>query len=144
MATAILATTQAEWERFSSAAVADQPVLVVHDDPDARAVIRYLLELEGMEVETAGNGYQALARALYRRPALVLLDLDIPFFSGEAIARELRATYGYQLPIILVSGNDDLAQTARRIGAAGYVTKPLSRAKVVGAVQRVLTRALVA
>ncbi|MGH2460996.1 MAG: response regulator transcription factor, partial [Chloroflexota bacterium] len=105
MSGTMLATRPANAERDSRAAAATRTVLVVDDDSGVRDLLRFILEEEGLVVETAENGYQGLARALYRRPSLVMLDLNIAFLSGEVVARELRSTYGDSLPIVLVSGN---------------------------------------
>lgn len=114
---------------------ARRSALVVDDDPNVRTLLRLMLEVEGLQVETAENGFQAMARALHHPPSLVLLDLDIPILGGETIARELRATYGEAITIILISGNLDVAEVAQRVGADAYVPKPFSRAAVLAALR---------
>lgn len=114
---------------------ARRSALVVDDDPNVRTLLRLMLEVEGLQVETAENGFQAMARALHHLPSLVLLDLDIPILGGETIARELRATYGEAITIILISGNLDVAEVAQRVRADAYVPKPFSRAAVLAALR---------
>ncbi len=125
-------------EREPRSGAGNRTALIVDDDAGVRDLLRFILEGEGLVVETAENGYQGLARALYRRPSLVLLDLNIAYLSGEIVARELRATYGESLPIILVSGNGDVEEVADRIGADAYLAKPFSWNGVLGAVRRAL------
>lgn len=141
MSATVLATRPADVERDSRAAAASRTVLVVDDDPGVRDLLRFILEGEGLVVETAENGYQGLARALYRRPSLVMLDLNVAFLSGEVVARELRATYGDSLPIVLVSGNAEVEEVAQRVGADGYLAKPFSWNGVLGVLRRSLAPA---
>lgn len=140
MGATMLATRPLEWERRSPAVVADQPVLVVDEDPGVRDLVRFILEAEGMTVETAENGYQGLARGLYRRPSLVILDLGVAFIGAEVIVQELRATYGDALPVILMSHDANVREVAHRIGADDCLAKPFSWNGVLGAVKSTLVR----
>ena len=62
------------------------PILVVEDDPRMCRLIRCVLELAGFAVETAADGWHALALADHRRPAAVVLDLTLPRLEGEDVA----------------------------------------------------------
>ena len=62
-------------------------VLVVDDELDNRVMMRYFLESWGYEVELAVNGEEALRKVAARRPALVLLDLDL-------LRAELKTVHG--------------------------------------------------
>jgi two-component system response regulator MprA len=89
-----------------------------------RQMIRWALEEEGFAVETAADGEQALERAASRQPALVVLDLLLPFRSGEAVSDWLRATYGGQCPILVITADGRPAEKAQRVRAFAYLTKP--------------------
>ncbi|MBX6770207.1 MAG: response regulator [Chloroflexi bacterium] len=114
--------------------------LVVDDDPSIRTLVRYILEAEGIDVETARNGLEALVKIAHRRPSIVLLDLDMPGCNGEIVAHELRTRYGAELPLVVVSGNLEADEIAERLGVDQYVAKPFSRATILRAVQRALSR----
>ena len=114
----------------------DGPVLVVEDDPDVRELIQLILEEEGLAVETATNGREALDRIVLRRPALVTLDLNLPLVNGEEVAVAVRAAYGNTVPIILISGDDRIAEKARTLGTAGYLCKPFDVDDLITAVRR--------
>ncbi len=73
-------------------------ILVVDDDPDLRETIQWCLEDEGLTVETAADGPQAIERATQSRPALILLDMGLPILSGEEAADQIRAAYGGDPP----------------------------------------------
>jgi len=114
----------------------DGPVLIVEDDPDVRELIHLILEEEGLVVETAADGREALDRIVRRRPALVTLDLNLPLVNGEEVAVAVRATYGNTVPIILISGDDQIAEKAQTLGTAGYLCKPFDIDDLITAVRR--------
>src|SRR5439155_17458608 len=87
-----------------SSAGGDRPrVLVVDDDPLVQRSVRWILEDEGLAVECASDGREAMSLAKRRRPALVLLDMSLPTSTGEQVAAELRALYGVGVPIIVIT-----------------------------------------
>jgi DNA-binding response OmpR family regulator len=106
----------------------------VDDDPDLLRMVRQLLEEEGLTVETAADGEQALERAGYRRPALVVLDLLLPDLRGEQVAQTLRNHYG-SLPIVLISASGRTQEAAHRLGVFAYFDKPFETDALVAAVR---------
>jgi CheY-like chemotaxis protein len=63
--------------------MSDRPrVLVVDDDPGICGFVAATLQADGHPVDTAVNGREALDRILHHRPALVLLDLQMPVMTG--------------------------------------------------------------
>lgn len=117
-----------------------RPILVVDDDRRVREMIQWALEEEGFVVETAADGDQALEQAAHRQPALVVLDLMLPFRGGEAVSDWLRATYGEECPILVVTADRQPAEKARRIRAFSYLTKPFEVDDLVATVRRGLGR----
>jgi DNA-binding response OmpR family regulator len=116
------------------ASAAKGAVLVVEDDYEIQKMIRWLLEDEGLTVETAGDGEEALRRVLDRRPALVVLDLNLPVHDGEEVAAAVRAAYGEDVPIVVVSSDIDRKERARKIGAVDSLRKPFEINDLVDAV----------
>ena len=106
------------------AATASRSVLVVEDEPAIRELVRWLLEDLGLPVETAADGADALEQGTRRRPALVVLDLNLPGLDGVSVARGLRATWGETLPILVVSAMERIAEHAQQVGAFAYLRKP--------------------
>jgi CheY-like chemotaxis protein len=69
----------------------NRTVLIVDDDSDVRHVLRLVCEVESYEVVgEAGNGLEAIALAMSKRPDIVILDQLMPYIDGEATARVLR------------------------------------------------------
>ena len=114
------------------------PILVVDDDPQLRHVIRLVLEEEGLTVETAADGRQALDQATRRRPRLVILDMGLPLLDGAGLAAELRVIYDDGLPLLVITADGHVAEKARRVGARAYLAKPFELDDFAAAVQQVL------
>jgi CheY-like chemotaxis protein len=110
----------------------DRPILIVEDDDDSRAFLATFLRAEGYSVTTAANGEEALAVALQQHPRLILLDLMMPGMDGFAFrGAQLRSPEVANIPVILISGLDDDAQIARRIGPMAEVPKPINTDKLL-------------
>ena len=110
-------------------------VLVVDDDPAIREEVRDVLVGEGMEVDTAADGLEALAKARERRPRLVLLDMRMPRMDGWRFAQALRES-GLQVPVVVMTAAADARRWAAEIGAVGLVEKPFAMSELIGAVER--------
>jgi CheY-like chemotaxis protein len=78
-------------------------ILVADQDDEERGLIRAVLSLKGFEVLQALNGEQALALAIERQPALLLIDLKLPVMSGIRVIRKLREAGLRHMPIITTS-----------------------------------------
>jgi DNA-binding response OmpR family regulator len=99
-------------------------ILVVEDDPAVRMVIELAVEADGLVVHGEGNGKRALSWLEQNRPAIVLLDLDLPGVNGAEVAAAVRERYGDKLPILVTSGLPNCRQIANKIGATGCLAKP--------------------
>jgi two-component system, chemotaxis family, chemotaxis protein CheY len=111
------------------------PVLVVDDDDAIRDAVRDVLEAEGIAVETATDGADALAKVSERRPRLVLLDMRMPVMDGWGFASALREL-GLDLPVVVMTAAADAKRWAAEIGAIGVVPKPFGIAQLVDAVRQ--------
>ncbi|MGH2455841.1 MAG: response regulator transcription factor [Candidatus Limnocylindria bacterium] len=113
----------------------DHPVLVVDDDPAIRDAVRDLLEQQGIPVETATDGADALAKVEARPPRLVLLDMRMPGMDGWSFARALREA-GINPPVVVMTAAADARRWAAEIGAIGVVPKPFGVMELIRAVER--------
>ena len=101
-------------------------VLIVDDHVDTVELETDLLESAGHRVQTGFNGAEGLkSLAKGRLPDCIVLDVDMPVLSGPAMAHEmlLHDAGGEKIPIVLVSGRDDLAAVAGRMGTPYFLTK---------------------
>jgi DNA-binding response OmpR family regulator len=118
-------------------------VLVVDDAPDVRLITRAVLESEGMTVHEAADGQGALDAVAAQRPAVVLLDIEMPGMNGLEVMARLRRTDA-DLPIILVSGRStqDDRVLGLELGADDYVVKPFCGREMAARVRSVLRRSV--
>jgi len=111
-------------------------VLLVEGDQSIRDGVQMLLEGDGLEVAAADNGRAAVAWAEQERPALVVLDLDLPVIDGVAVGSVLRARFGALLPIVIFSADTRAYAKTRHLGPCGLVRKPFVGDVLVAAVRR--------
>src|SRR5271156_1760559 len=103
-----------------------EPILLVEDKPELRAMLRKALERAGYSVEEAPDGNTAIEKVRSRRYLLVLSDLKLPGNSGLDVLREARRAEP-TLPVILVTayGSVEEAVTAMKEGAFDFIQKPV-------------------
>ncbi len=119
-------------------------ILAVEDDAETRAALSSAIELRGFQPLAVESGELAL-EALERtgvRPALALCDVKLPGMSGVGLLSRLKKR-SPQLPVVMVTGYGSLetAVESLRLGAADYLSKPLSNADIeraLGYAQRTL------
>lgn len=101
-------------------------VLVVDDDPDTRANLRDILEMDGYAVESVGTAAAALARDDLARFGAVILDRRLPDVNAEGVLPRLREL-APDAAVLVVTGYADVqgAIAAFRLGAEDYVLKPI-------------------
>jgi putative two-component system response regulator len=116
-------------------------VLIVDDEPTVRELMLTQLRYLGHDCRGAANPQEALAVAELDRPALALLDIDLPEMSGLALLQRLKAV-DENLQVVMVSGYHDL-ETVRqslRQGAYDYLVKPFELEDLAATVDRALER----
>jgi CheY-like chemotaxis protein len=108
--------------------VADEPILVVDDNPQNLKLIRVLLTGEGYAVRTAADAEEALRLLEGYAPRLILMDLQLPGMDGLELTRRLKAdprrrgVLVVALTAYAMKGDEEKARAA---GCEGYVTKPI-------------------
>src|SRR5688500_20023038 len=113
----------------------DVRVLIVDDEPDIRATVSAMLEIEGYDVAEAANGADALQVFEEQTPDVILLDMRMPVLDGWGFASELRRR-GHRTPIVVMTAARDAARWAGEIAATAFVSKPFGKADLIAAVER--------
>ena len=103
-------------------------ILVVEDNPMNLELVRDILTAQGYEVLEAADGATGVAIARRERPALILMDLQLPQLDGLEATRQIRSDPRLaHIPIVAVTAHamkgDD--EKARAAGCDGFVTKPI-------------------
>ena len=112
---------------------ADAPrVLVVDDDASARTLMRAALHKSGFNVSLASDGSDALQQFATTRFDMVMLDVEMPGMSGYEVCTHIRANVGSSLPVLMVTGMDDVrsVELAYLNGATDFIAKPINWAVI--------------
>ena len=103
-------------------------VLVVEDDLDSVHSMALLIKMMGHEVQFAINGMAAIDIARTFRPDIIILDIGLPDFKGDHIARQLRFEPGLEnTQLIAISGlpEEHLESRALQAGCEEFYRKPI-------------------
>jgi two-component system CheB/CheR fusion protein len=106
-----------------------QKTLIVEDDPDIRASLQTLLELNGFEVYTVGDGPSALDALKRNCPDACLIDIGLPGMDGYEIARHIGRSLPTRRPYLIALtgyGQSDDYKAALQAGFDAHVTKPFN------------------
>ncbi len=116
--------------------VNNSQVVVIEDAPAAADLVaRYLQDL-GMQATIYPYGEGACAEVLRLQPALVILDLQLPNFSGWDVLMQLKRDPGTQsIPVIVASVVDEV-QRGLSLGASDYLVKPFTRSDFTAALEK--------
>lgn len=119
-------------------------ILVVDDETDIRALIKGVLNDEGLAVREAGNADETLKTIAGRKPALVILDIWLSGSSmdGLQILQHIRRECP-DVPVIMISGhgNIDTAVSAIKMGAYDFIEKPFKADRLILQVRHALDAA---
>jgi two-component system alkaline phosphatase synthesis response regulator PhoP len=118
-------------------------ILIADDELDILDILRYNLESEGFQVETALNGILAIEKAKSFQPDLIILDVMMPFKNGVDACRELRQIPEFRqtLIVFLSAMNDENSEiSGLQSGADDYLTKPIRPKALLSKVKALLRR----
>lgn len=120
----------------------DYRILVVDDEEDLCEILKFNLENEGYEVDTANSAEEALKLDISRYD-LILLDVMMGEISGFKMANTIKKDKKLaEIPIIFVTAKDteNDTMTGFNLGADDYISKPFSLREVIARVKAVLRR----
>jgi len=114
-------------------------ILVVDDDPDILNALSEVMTEEGFVVRIARDGQEALNLVETAPPGLILLDLRMPVMDGREFGTRIRSCPDWaNIPIIILSADQNAGSTARDLDAVGYLGKPFELNALLGLVHSVL------
>lgn len=117
-------------------------ILLIEDDPMVARLVELAVGPKGYQTIFAPNGLQGLKMAQANPPDLILLDLMLPGQDGFEVLHQLRAEpQTANVPVIVVSSKSQLAdkETAAKIGANAYLSKPYKRAELLSLIRSLLS-----
>jgi chemosensory pili system protein ChpA (sensor histidine kinase/response regulator) len=117
-------------------------VLVVDDDAHVRETIGIHLRNAGYEVRTSKNGIEGGYAVLRKRPDLIIMDVQMPYMDGFELLAALRADQETRnIPVMMLTTENDCHERAKTLGANCYVTKPIFADKLLELVAAHVARA---
>ncbi|WP_375406506.1 response regulator transcription factor [uncultured Amnibacterium sp.] len=129
-------------EVLVSSDLADRRVLVVEDDPTVLEVTVAYLHSAGFLVDTAVDGFAALAAVHRARPDIVVLDRMLPGIEGLEVCRRIRAVWPIPVLLLTALGSTEDRIAGLEAGADDYLAKPFSPRELVLRVQSILRRSV--
>ena len=101
-------------------------ILIIDDDPVTQTFCKRIFEKEGIDVETASDGYEGLSKAVTGHYNVMLIDLVLPGgITGVDIIKKIRTT-SKNVKIVAYSGfsDKDIEEKVKHAGANNFITKP--------------------
>ncbi len=115
-------------------------ILIVDDNRELRELIGFTLRGAGYRIVEAGDGPEALLRHAAEKPALVILDVNMPGLDGFEVCRRIRAASDTPVMMLTVRGEESDQIRALDLGADDYLTKPFSPRALLARVRALLRR----
>lgn len=111
-------------------------VFIVDDEPAVRDSLALLLKQEGIDVQTFENAETFLNAYQPDYKGCIILDVRMPGIDGMQLQEKL-SDYKCMMPIIFLTGHGDIPMSVRAIkaGAIDFLTKPITRAKLLTSIQ---------
>jgi CheY-like chemotaxis protein len=121
--------------------MAERRILVVEDDAGTSQLVGKILRSEGIVIEYAADGLDALETLRRSVPDLVVLDLALPRIDGWEILNTLQQA-GREIPVVIITahGQGSAAERAFAAGASRFFEKPFIPAELKDAVDELLER----
>ena len=117
-------------------------LLIVDDSLTMTMSLKSTLEMNGFAVQSAPDGVQALAKLKGGfKPDLVITDINMPNMGGLELIKNIKALPGFRfMPILTLTTESDAAKRdeGKRLGATGWLVKPVSGADLIKVVKQVL------
>ena len=116
-------------------------ILVVEDDAGFRDLLRVQLSMAGYALELAANGAEGAKALRDNPPDLILSDVHMPLLTGlELLSLAKADEKTSSIPVILLSGQSDAntVAMAMKLGAADFLTKPVSTEKLLKSISACL------
>ena len=116
-------------------------VLVVDDEKLIVKGIRFSLEQDGMEVDCAYDGEEAVEKAKDKKYDIILLDLMLPKMDGLEVCQQIREFSNVPIVMLTAKGEDMDKILGLEYGADDYITKPFNILEVKARIKAIMRRA---
>jgi two-component system OmpR family response regulator len=116
-------------------------IMIVDDEPAVRALLNDTLRIAGFETLEATDGMSALTLLRTNKPALMVIDINMPLMDGFELVERLRSNNDLT-PVLMLTAREDKTDIARglKIGADDYVVKPFGIEELILRIKAILRR----
>ena len=117
-------------------------ILVIEDNEQNLYLISFILEKNGYTVLSARDGREGIDMAVRVKPAMIILDIQLPLMDGYEVARRLSAnTETEDIPIVAVTSYAMVGDREKTIsaGCTGYIEKPIDPETFIDEIEKYLT-----
>jgi len=120
--------------------MSDKKILIVEDEKSISDIIKFNLNKEGFDTETAYDGEDGLRKALDWKPDLILLDIMLPVMDGFQVCKKVREVSG--VPILMLTAKEEEVDKVLglELGADDYITKPFGMRELVARIKANMRR----
>jgi two-component system response regulator VicR len=115
-------------------------VLIIEDEKSISDIIKFNLEKESFDVDTAYDGQEGLEKALAGKPDLILLDVMLPLMDGFQVCKKVRETSS--VPILMLTAKEEEVDKVLglELGADDYITKPFGMRELIARIKANIRR----
>lgn len=115
-------------------------ILIIEDNRDVNMMLAEALIDEGYKVKSEFNGIDGINEIKNNNYSLILLDIMLPYKSGDQILKEVRSFS--DTPVIIISAKDMVGTKIDllKLGADDYITKPFDLGEVIARIQTIFRR----
>jgi two-component system, OmpR family, KDP operon response regulator KdpE len=115
-------------------------ILVVDDEPQIRRVLRTTLSSSGYDVIEAKDGQEAVDMVMRERPALILMDVNMPVMNGLEACSKIRLSFDGPIIMVTVRNSEHDKILALDSGADDFVVKPFATGELLARIRAALRR----
>ena len=118
----------------------DKTILIAEDEAPIAKLIQFKLEKKGYKIIYKNNGKDALEAIKLEKPDLVLLDVMMPYLTGNEVLKEIKTNLDTKdIPVIMLTamGQETDAVKSFDLGAIDYIRKPFNYAELVSRIERI-------
>jgi CheY-like chemotaxis protein len=113
-------------EDLSAAQTSGRKILIVDDEESMRQLLRLHLANNGYQVTVAEDAMAAGRMVLEAKPDLMIVDVEMPYMNGYEFVAALKSDPSTSdIPVIFLTTDANVAEQARKLGAAAYLNKPV-------------------
>lgn len=116
-------------------------MLTVDDSPSVRKLVEFTLKAKGFQVDSAGDGQEALEIIAREKFDAIILDINMPRMNGLEFLQKIRSDDVYaSIPVIMLTteGQDKDKDKAISLGATAYIVKPFKPTQLLSLLEKIL------